>query len=307
MACGPAKCLIFQGFHQISTKACLPLVIVPITLPMGTLVTPAYRDSGLHSYTVKKCEEEPIFHMSPETTAPGMPQKEDRARFSLQSSGGRSKKSMRSKGQYGFSMVEMLIVVAIALAITALAVPSIMATIGNYRVTTSANAIAALIQETRMMAVRDNKCYSMESTTVGPNTAYFVDLAQNGTYTSQPFPVTNPQQREELVQLSTTVKIIAASSMPKQLTSGLIGGPSSSFTLDSTDAVSFNARGLPCLVTPPGCSVATSCQMLPSGNQIGFAYYLVAQPPFGPALYKGISITPAGRVRVWTLSGGTWQ
>ena len=204
-------------------------------------------------------------------------------------------------------MVELLIVVAIALAVTALAVPSIMATIGNYRVSASANAVAALIQETRMMAVRDNKCYSMESTTVGSNTAYFVDLAQNGTYTAQPFPITNPQQREELVELSSTVKIIPASSMPTQLSASLIGGPTSNFTLNSTDAVSFNARGLPCLITPPGCSVATSCQMLPSGSQIGFAYYLVAQPPFGPALYKGISITPAGRVRVWTLAGGNWQ
>lgn len=214
---------------------------------------------------------------------------------------------MSPKGEYGFSMIELLIVVAIVLAITALAVPSIMATIGNYRLTTSANAMAALIQETRMMAVRDNKCYSMESTTVGTNNGYFVDLAQNGTYTSQPFPTTNPQQREELVELDGSVNIVAASSMPSQLTSSLIGGPSSSFTLDSTDAVSFNARGLPCLVTPPGCSVATSCQMLPSGNQVGFVYYLVARPPFGPALYKGISITPAGRVRVWTLAGGNWQ
>jgi hypothetical protein len=47
--------------------------------------------------------------------------------------------------------------------------------------------------------------------------------------------------------------------------------------------------------------------MLPGGNQVGFVYYLSAQPPFGPALYKGISITPAGRVRVWSLSGGNWQ
>ena len=133
------------------------------------------------------------------------------------------------------------------------------------------------------MAVRDNKCYSMESTTVGTNNGYFVDLAQNGTYTSQPFPTTNPQQREELVELDGSVNIVAASSMPSQLTSSLIGGPSSSFTL------------------------ATSCQLLPSGNQVGCVYYLVARPPFGPALYKGISITPAGRVRVWTLAGGNWQ
>lgn len=207
------------------------------------------------------------------------------------------------RSQYGFSMVEMLIVVAIALAIAALAVPSIMATIGNYRVTTSAGAMAALIQETRMRAVRDNKCYSMESTTMGSNGAYYVDLAQTGSYTAQP----SPTQREELVELSGTVKIVPAANMPAQLTAALIGGPSANFTLDSTDPVSFNARGLPCLMDPPGCSVATSCQMLPSGNQIGFVYYLSAQPPFGPALYKGISVTPAGRVRVWTLSGSNWQ
>jgi prepilin-type N-terminal cleavage/methylation domain-containing protein len=210
-------------------------------------------------------------------------------------------------GQDGFSIIELLVVVAITLTVTALAVPTIMATIGNYRVTTSASALAALIQETRMLAVRDNKCYSMETTAVGTNTGFFVDLAQNQTYAAQPFPSTNPQQHEELTQLGATVKLIAAGNMPSQLTATIIGGPSANFTLDSTDAVSFNARGLPCLVTPPGCATATSCQMLPSGNQVGFVYYLSAQPPFGPALYKGVSVTPAGRVRVWTLAGGNWQ
>jgi hypothetical protein len=48
--------LDFSRILPISINACLPLVTVPITMSMGTLVTPVNDGSGLHSYTVKKCE-----------------------------------------------------------------------------------------------------------------------------------------------------------------------------------------------------------------------------------------------------------
>jgi hypothetical protein len=60
-----------------------------------------------------------------------------------------------------------------------------------------------------------------------------------------------------------------------------------------TDA-SFNSRGLPC---------AGSCNSI-SG---GFVYYFSDSRPWGKPGWAAISITPAGRIKVWTWSGTAWN
>ena len=57
----------------------------------------------------------------------------------------------------GFSLIELLIVVAIILVITAIALPSLMTTIANSRLRGAVNSASGLIQQGRMTAIKDNK------------------------------------------------------------------------------------------------------------------------------------------------------
>jgi hypothetical protein len=136
-----------------------------------------------------------------------------------------------------------------------------------------------------MRAVRDSTIYTMRSTTDGGVTLYYIDLDQNGTYRSG----------EEPIQLAQTVQVILPSQAPSPLP--VAGG----YTQNAIDPVSFNLRGLPCQTSAP-----TVCSTLPGGNQVGFVYYLRGQPLNGVALYKAVSVTPSGRVRTWSYSGGSW-
>ncbi|HKV92625.1 MAG TPA: prepilin-type N-terminal cleavage/methylation domain-containing protein [Candidatus Angelobacter sp.] len=185
----------------------------------------------------------------------------------------------------GFTLLELTLTLACIGVIAAIAVPPIMQTVNAFRLRSSAASLAALIQETRMLAVRDNKIYTMRSTAIGQVSLFYVDLDQNSTY----------RTGEEPVQLAQTVQIIPESQAPKPLP--VTGG----YAQDATDPVSFNLRGLPCQLSSP-----TVCSTLPNGNQIGFVYYLMGTTSIGPAYYKAVSVTPAGRVRIWSYSGGAW-
>jgi prepilin-type N-terminal cleavage/methylation domain-containing protein len=60
----------------------------------------------------------------------------------------------------GFSLVEMVIVAAIALTMTALAIPSVVTVLYNYRLRSNMSNVSGLFQNARMMAVQKNQMMS---------------------------------------------------------------------------------------------------------------------------------------------------
>jgi prepilin-type N-terminal cleavage/methylation domain-containing protein len=194
---------------------------------------------------------------------------------------------MKLKSHSGFTLLELMAVIAIVASVAAFTFPFMMKTTGNIRLSSTASSVATLIQNTRMLAVRDNKFYSMRAATVAGANIFYVDMDENSTY----------RQGESRVQLAGRVVVVSPAAIPVPLTA-------SNYILDSADPASFNSRGLPCVASGVAPTV---CNTLVGGNQVGFVYYLQAQPPFGPVLYKAVSVTPAGRVRIWSLSQGVWQ
>ncbi len=70
---------------------------------------------------------------------------------------GTSKNLRRARADRGFSMLELLIVVAILLTMMAVATPSLMRAIASYRLESNARAVSSLIQRTRFEAMRRNR------------------------------------------------------------------------------------------------------------------------------------------------------
>ncbi|MGH9788287.1 MAG: pilus assembly FimT family protein [Candidatus Acidiferrales bacterium] len=75
-------------------------------------------------------------------------------------------------GQAGFSLLEMLVVIAILITMMAIAAPSLLRAIASYRLESSARGVSSLIQRTRFEAMRRNR-----TTCTG-----FVDLGGEGRY-----------------------------------------------------------------------------------------------------------------------------
>lgn len=190
----------------------------------------------------------------------------------------------------GFSLVELLLVVVVIAVVTAISVPPILRTVTAFKLRSAASSLAALVQNTRMRAVRDDAIYSMAPTTLGGASAYCVADTSNTCLSGA--------KAEPPIQLPSGVQVIAETAAPAPLAAA-------GYFQDAVDPIAFNARGLPCQVA--GTNLCNTLGGPTGGAQIGFVYYLVGQPLGGPPIYRAVGITPAGRVRLWAYSGGSWQ
>src|SRR6476646_6240934 len=140
------------------------------------------------------------------------------------------------EGGEGFSLIEMVIALAMILILGAIFTPSVSNAISMIKLRYSANALSGLIQKARIEAARKNTFYSIEQTTLSAGVvAYYVDLAKSNTLVAG----------DPLVELGSQVNVHFGTG------SGAPGetafATSLNFALDSSGVLpKFNARGLPC-------------------------------------------------------------
>ena len=200
----------------------------------------------------------------------------------------------------GFSLIELLIVIAIIMVIAAMATPNIMNAINSIRLRSAASEVAGLLQQCRQAAVRGNRYYTIKPATVTGVRAAYVDLNYNNTFDNvAPTP-------EPLIQFPANITVVSAGA-PN--IANLRAQCCSTFTEQAATILpSFNARGLPCVGTSNPPPVNSVCNTRDAGNNtVGFIYYMNQTRPFGAVGWAAVSVTPAGRIRVWTYSGSTWQ
>ena len=203
---------------------------------------------------------------------------------------------MRKK-QSGFSLLELLVVVAIIMVIAAMATPNVMNAINGIRLRGSASEVAGLLQQCRQVAVRSNRYYTVRPAMVTGARAAFVDLNYNTTFDGgAPAP-------EPIIQFPQSVTVVTAGA-PN--TGNLFSNAFQPGFAPLSVLPSFNARGLPCVgagnAPPQPNSVCNN-----NAGAVGFVYYLSQTRPFGAVGWAAVTVTPAGRIRVWTYSGSTWQ
>lgn len=191
--------------------------------------------------------------------------------------------------QAGYSLVELSIVVIILLVVSAFAMPTLLTALGNMRLRSSASDVAALIQEIRMRAVRDNRFQIGACRPTNDCNLAWLDLDRGG----------NPDPLEPQLQLSGGVRLVPDGSGNPALPQATVG-----FAPTSNVPPAFNPSGMPCLLNNSTPSLATVCSSVPPA---GFAYFLRAQGTSGVAGWAAVSVSPAGRVRVWTWSGTQWR
>jgi len=191
---------------------------------------------------------------------------------------------MRTGNQSGFSLLEVTLVGAIGMIVTATAVPNMINGISMLRLRASMTSRAGVIQNCRMLSVKQNQTMSTHFSPTSTGVVAYVKKAND------PNPNTYTVQDSQVELEAPVIQTTSPSGMgaPPAIDNATLG-----FTAQTGDP-SFGTTGLPCAYASGVC---------PNG---GFIYYFHDLRPAGQKGWAALSISPAGRLRKWYWNGSDW-
>lgn len=200
----------------------------------------------------------------------------------------------RSRAPFGgFTIIELLVVVAIMLIVMAIAVPTMTTTVDSFRVRGSMNEVANMALRCRMAAIKRDTSQRLHITTPAGSSLVAFVTDQNDANLK---PVVGDPKLSAQYWFSpqfNTPGPPTGVGAPPQLTALFMWG--SAIAPNVNVDPYFNTRGLPCLPNAAGVCTPTT----------GFVYY-VRYLRAGNIRWSALSISPAGRVQTWFWNGGAW-
>lgn len=194
--------------------------------------------------------------------------------------------------QSGFTLTEMIVVVAIILAVAGMAIPNLTRAIDASRIKGSAQALAAAYQDARIRATQNDTSYQVLISPPGISPAQIcIDLDRDGTCSAGD-PVTTFPGQLRVSNLGVPVPL-----GPAQLNYQAIDTEHSSAP---GNGLTWNAVGLPCQQSSAATCIA-----------IGWVQYLQFFRGNGDVMYAAVTVSSTGRVKTWTFipsgnGNGTW-
>jgi len=180
----------------------------------------------------------------------------------------------------GFTMLELVVVVAVIMIVTAVSMPSFLRTMRIYRLNDGATKVAGVLKFTRYEAIRLNvpaaNLLTARTLLAGAGTYVFTDSNNNGTV----------QNTEKQVLLPGSVNL-AAPGLPPAGLAAAVGVAGLTNVPITGGSISFDHRGA---LAPPAVNV------LYIGD--------LAFPDLG---YRAVVLLPSGSVQIWTSASGNWQ
>lgn len=180
----------------------------------------------------------------------------------------------RPKQFAGYSLVEMMMTLAIGLVLASVAMPVMVGAIQSYRLNSTTQQVANLIDLTRYTAIRRNAVISLKKIVKSGNTVFYIDLNGDNALDAN----------DPMVMLPADMQLANGPA----LTPARLPG-----TQDFASVLTFDYRGT---VNFPGGGQTVKTYFLALGYTI--------QAQYG---CRAITVTPMGQTKVWKAgAGGTW-
>jgi len=210
-----------------------------------------------------------------------------------------------TKFQRGFSLIELILVLAVILIVTAIAIPTVRQTVAGYQLDASGHAVASLLQNARQTAVKTNQPYYAQYNGAGSTLAFAVPATRSDN------PPDGANYNNVIDPTVTTVGNVAfqqvgqAGSGPPnhaQLDAYLGGA---AVQIETGSVIGFNARGLPCMASNGSQWICAQTDPVAGGTP-AFEWFMQNSSTQG---WEAVTVSPAGRIRTWrmTSSTGSWQ
>jgi prepilin-type N-terminal cleavage/methylation domain-containing protein len=193
--------------------------------------------------------------------------------------------------QSGFTLAELIVVVAIVLVVAGLSIPNLTSAVDTSRIKGAAQSLAAAYQDARIRATQKDTSYQVLVSPPGISPAQIcIDLDGDGTCSAGD-PVTTFAGQIRVSNLGVPVPL-----GPAQLNYQATDTEHS-----NAPGLTWNAMGLPCQRTSP----TAPCTAL------GWVQHLQLVRANGGVMYAAVTVSPTGRVKVWTFipsgnGNGTW-
>ena len=192
----------------------------------------------------------------------------------------------------GFSLVELLVVVAIILIISAMAMPNINNTLRVVRMKSTGTEIAAPFEQARMEAIRRNATNGLQVRNYvdgGGRTRFYLDFDGSKTYNAGEVMVILPQGYSIPAAPPAGLNL----KYPGNIAPAVLGPETENAA--PAAVLGFNARGLPCRGTP--CNAMTSAT---AGTNFA-TYYTDGQRTGAVAIYQ------TGKIKVYIYDGVKYE
>lgn len=195
--------------------------------------------------------------------------------------------SQRRSQRNGFSLVELVLSLAVLLVLSTMAIPVVLRSLETFQLNAAASQLAGMFKFTKFEAIRQNTRVGCQIIQQGSNWLIWVDSNGNGV----------PDGAEPQMVVTGNFTLLPQASVPSPAPIIASLGPGSSSFLyvvwsGVNTNVIFDHRGA--LYYPGGVTEA-------------YAYYL-GNPNDPSSGYRAIIVLPSGSVQVWTASSaGNWQ
>jgi prepilin-type N-terminal cleavage/methylation domain-containing protein len=178
----------------------------------------------------------------------------------------------------GYSLVEMMMTLAIGLVLVSVALPTMIGAIQGYRLNSVAQQVANLIELTRYTSIRRNMVVKLlKAPPQNGNTVLYVDLNGNATLDAN----------EPMVMIPSDMQISNGQTGTPDATSMHIGS-----TIDFTTEIRFDYRGV--VNYPAGVGPGVYFLAIAYTNQLQYGA-------------RAVTVTPMGQTKAWKApSGSAW-
>lgn len=191
------------------------------------------------------------------------------------------------RGSAGFTLIEILIVIAIGFALMAIAIPSGLRAYRTYDLDSAASQVAGSLKFTRMQAIRLNTPIDFRSRVLGSgNTQIWTDSSvplNDGIF--------EPSENQAL--LTPSGNLVAIAGVPNTAAiAAAIGGGALTGVAPAAGLIAFDQRG----AVAPGAG--------------GPAIYAICiqNTSVRTAGYRAIIVLQSGAIEIWAAdSGGNWH
>jgi prepilin-type N-terminal cleavage/methylation domain-containing protein len=205
----------------------------------------------------------------------------------------REEYTTRSRGNAassGFSLTEIIVVLAIVMCLAGVAFPIFSKISYNIRLKSAATNLSGLMQHARILAARQNAAY----TVVIPSTGGMACINLN--------PGTNStcDAGEPVIRFNSNITPAAAapSGTGGTPTAYVLVGDTGTTNYDNATTLGYSARGLPCAYVSSTCST-------PAAGY--FVYYMRDSRPDGTTGWAAVVVTRTGRTKSYTWNGASWN